>query len=82
MAAVISPGDGSLAHDLVSSAVTAGVALGLLRLFEELAKHGVFEQVSQRPHFVPYLPRSVNCVLPPISGTDACSFLSCVLSTV
>uniref|UniRef100_A0ACD5W4E3 Uncharacterized protein n=1 Tax=Avena sativa TaxID=4498 RepID=A0ACD5W4E3_AVESA len=48
MAAVISPGDGALAHDLVSSAVTAGVALGLLRLFEELAKRGVFEQKLNR----------------------------------
>ncbi|KAK1667660.1 hypothetical protein QYE76_055819 [Lolium multiflorum] len=48
MAAVISPGDGSLAHDLVSSAVTAGVALGLLRVFEELAKRGVFEQKLNR----------------------------------
>uniref|UniRef100_A0A0D9V7F4 Uncharacterized protein n=1 Tax=Leersia perrieri TaxID=77586 RepID=A0A0D9V7F4_9ORYZ len=33
-----------LAHDLVSAAVTAGVALALLRFFEELAKRGVFEQ--------------------------------------
>jgi farnesol kinase len=56
MAAVISPADSGLVHDLVSSAVTAGVALGLLRLFEELAKRGVFEQVSQHPS-PPSLPQ-------------------------
>ena len=54
MAAVISPGDSGLAHDLVCSVVTAGVALGLLRLFEELAKRGVFEQVSQSTPFAPF----------------------------
>uniref|UniRef100_A0A0D9V7F3 Uncharacterized protein n=1 Tax=Leersia perrieri TaxID=77586 RepID=A0A0D9V7F3_9ORYZ len=37
-----------LAHDLVSAAVTAGVALALLRFFEELAKRGVFEQKLNR----------------------------------
>lgn len=45
---MVSPGAGGLAHDLVSSAVTAGVALALLRFFEELAKRGVFEQKLNR----------------------------------
>ena len=35
-----------LAHDLGCSAVTAGVALALLKFFEELAKRGVFDQVT------------------------------------
>ncbi|KAI5007184.1 hypothetical protein ZWY2020_047132 [Hordeum vulgare] len=48
MAAVASPGDGGLVHDLVSSAVTAAVALGLLRFFEELAKRGVCDQKLNR----------------------------------
>jgi hypothetical protein len=47
MAAVISPEGGSgLVHDLGSAAVTASVALALLRFFEELARRGVCEQVS------------------------------------
>uniref|UniRef100_A0A0A9DN44 Uncharacterized protein n=1 Tax=Arundo donax TaxID=35708 RepID=A0A0A9DN44_ARUDO len=47
MAALISPDSGGgLVHDLGSAAVTAGVALALLRFFEELAKRGVFEQVG------------------------------------
>jgi hypothetical protein len=47
MAAVISPeGGGGLVHDLGSAAVTASVALALLRFFEELARRGVCEQVS------------------------------------
>jgi farnesol kinase len=48
MAAVISPegGAGGLVHDLGSAAVTAGVALALLRSFEELARRRVCEQVS------------------------------------
>ncbi|KAK1667460.1 hypothetical protein QYE76_055619 [Lolium multiflorum] len=82
MAAVIFPGDGSLAHDLVSSAVTAGVALGLLRVFEELAKRGVFEQVSQRPHFAPLLaPKwefGFQTLLP--SGATTSSAAACLLS--
>jgi farnesol kinase len=41
MAAVISPEGGGLIHDLGSAAVTAGVALALLRFFEELARRGV-----------------------------------------
>ncbi|XP_062207326.1 probable phytol kinase 2, chloroplastic [Phragmites australis] len=48
MAAVISPDGSGLAHDLGSAAVTAGVALALLRFFEELAKLGVFEQKLTR----------------------------------
>ncbi|KAL6614226.1 hypothetical protein ACP70R_036496 [Stipagrostis hirtigluma subsp. patula] len=49
MAAAIAPeAGGSLAHDLGSAAVTAGVALALLRFFEELAKRGVFEQKLNR----------------------------------
>ncbi|TVU36706.1 hypothetical protein EJB05_18650 [Eragrostis curvula] len=49
MAAAISPegGDG-LVHDLGSAAVTAGIALALLRFFEELAKRGVCEQKLNR----------------------------------
>ena len=47
MAAAISlEAGGGLAHDLGSAAVTASVALALLKFFEELAKRGVFEQVS------------------------------------
>lgn len=46
MAAAISlEAGGDLAHDLGSTAVTAGVALALLKFFEELAKRGIFEQV-------------------------------------
>jgi len=37
-----------LAHDLGCSAVTAGVALALLKFFEELAKRGVFDQKLSR----------------------------------
>uniref|UniRef100_A0A0E0JQK8 Uncharacterized protein n=1 Tax=Oryza punctata TaxID=4537 RepID=A0A0E0JQK8_ORYPU len=48
MAAAIPPEAGGLAHDLGSAAVTAGVALALLRFFEELAKRGVFEQKLNR----------------------------------
>jgi farnesol kinase len=40
---------GGLAHDLGSAAVTASVALALLKFFEELAKRGVFDQVTARP---------------------------------
>jgi farnesol kinase len=36
---------GGLAHDLGSAAVTASVALALLKFFEELAKRGVFDQL-------------------------------------
>ncbi|CAO2197067.1 unnamed protein product [Urochloa humidicola] len=39
---------GDLYHDLGSTAVTAGVALALLKFFEELAKRGVFEQKLSR----------------------------------
>ncbi|RLN24335.1 hypothetical protein C2845_PM07G27480 [Panicum miliaceum] len=39
---------GGLAHDLGSAAVTAGVALALLKFFEELAKRGVFDQKLSR----------------------------------
>ncbi|CAO2166906.1 unnamed protein product [Urochloa humidicola] len=39
---------GSLYHDLGSTAATAGVALALLKFFEELAKRGVFEQKLSR----------------------------------
>ncbi|CAL4946724.1 unnamed protein product [Urochloa decumbens] len=39
---------GGLSHDLGSAAVTAGVALALLKFFEELAKRGVFEQKLSR----------------------------------
>ena len=53
MAAAISlEAGGGLAHDLGSAAVTAGVALALLKFFEELAKRGVFEQVSPATPFV------------------------------
>lgn len=38
-----------LVHDVCASVVTAGVALGLLRFWEELAKRGVFEQVCALP---------------------------------
>ncbi|KAF0887506.1 hypothetical protein E2562_002236 [Oryza meyeriana var. granulata] len=48
MAAAIPPEAGGLAHDLGSAAITAGVALALLRFFEELAKRGVFEQKLNR----------------------------------
>ncbi|KAK3162373.1 hypothetical protein QOZ80_1BG0088790 [Eleusine coracana subsp. coracana] len=50
MAAVISPegGGGGLVHDLGSAVVTAGVALALLRFFEELARRGVCEQKLNR----------------------------------
>uniref|UniRef100_A0A0E0C9U6 Uncharacterized protein n=1 Tax=Oryza meridionalis TaxID=40149 RepID=A0A0E0C9U6_9ORYZ len=48
MAAAIPPEASGLAHDLGSAAVTAGVALALLRFFEELAKRGVFEQKLNR----------------------------------
>ncbi|KAF7038445.1 hypothetical protein CFC21_048631 [Triticum aestivum] len=48
MAAVVSPGDGGLVHDLMSSGVTAAIALGLLRFFEELAKRGVCDQKLNR----------------------------------
>ncbi|OEL13404.1 putative phytol kinase 2, chloroplastic [Dichanthelium oligosanthes] len=49
MAAAISlEAGGSLAHDLGSAAVTAGVALALLKFFEELAKRGVFQQKLSR----------------------------------
>ncbi|KAG1365671.1 putative phytol kinase 2, chloroplastic [Cocos nucifera] len=37
-----------LVHDVCASAVTAGVALGLLRFWEELAKQGLFEQKLNR----------------------------------
>ncbi|XP_040376070.1 probable phytol kinase 2, chloroplastic [Oryza brachyantha] len=47
-AAVPAEAAGLLAHDLGSAAVTAGVALALLRFFEELAKRGVFEQKLNR----------------------------------
>lgn len=43
---------GALAHDLGSAVVTGGVALALLKFFEELAKRGVFEQVSSYTPFV------------------------------
>lgn len=39
---------GALAHDLGSAVVTGGVALALLKFFEELAKRGVFEQKLSR----------------------------------
>ncbi|RLM93253.1 hypothetical protein C2845_PM08G30050 [Panicum miliaceum] len=39
---------GGLAHDLGSAAVTASVALALLKFFEELAKRGVFDQKLSR----------------------------------
>ncbi|KAL6853734.1 hypothetical protein ACP4OV_019763 [Aristida adscensionis] len=49
MAALIAPeGGGGLAHDLGAAAVTAGVALALLRFFEELARRGVVEQKVNR----------------------------------
>nr|CAB3474711.1 unnamed protein product [Digitaria exilis] len=49
MAAAISlEAAGGLAHDLVCSAVTAGVAVALLKFFEDLAKRGVFEQKLNR----------------------------------
>ncbi|CAD6236088.1 unnamed protein product [Miscanthus lutarioriparius] len=49
MAAAISlEAGGGLAHDLGSAAVTASVALALLKFFEELAKRGVFEQKLSR----------------------------------
>ncbi|KAK8453976.1 hypothetical protein SEVIR_5G374600v4 [Setaria viridis] len=49
MAAAISLEAGSgLAHDLGSAAVTAGVALALLKFYEELAKRGVFEEKLSR----------------------------------
>jgi hypothetical protein len=56
MAAAIPPEASGLAHDLGSAAVTAGVALALLRFFEELAKRGVFEQVSHRRLFASPFP--------------------------
>ncbi|KAL5227692.1 hypothetical protein ABZP36_015957 [Zizania latifolia] len=48
MAAAIPPEASGLVHDLGSAAVTASVALALLRFFEELAKRGVFEQKLNR----------------------------------
>ncbi|KAJ4796044.1 Phytol kinase [Rhynchospora pubera] len=45
--AAISP-ESTLVHDLGVSALASGVALGLLRFFEELAKRGVFEQKLNR----------------------------------
>ncbi|KAJ1686682.1 hypothetical protein LUZ63_018072 [Rhynchospora breviuscula] len=45
--AAISP-ESTLVHDLGVSALASGVALGLLRFFEELSKRGVFEQKLNR----------------------------------
>jgi farnesol kinase len=59
-AAISLEAGGGLAHDLGSAAITAGVALALLKFFEELAKRGVFEQVSGlrvSPPFWAYLRR-------------------------
>lgn len=66
MAAAISleGGGGGLAHDIGSSAVTAGVALALLKFFEELAKRGVFDQVTElrvTPRICAYLRRFSAC---------------------
>uniref|UniRef100_A0A1D1XR53 Putative phytol kinase 2, chloroplastic n=1 Tax=Anthurium amnicola TaxID=1678845 RepID=A0A1D1XR53_9ARAE len=36
---------GEVVHDVFAAAITSGVALGLLRFWEELAKRGVFDQV-------------------------------------
>lgn len=46
MAAVLP--ESALLHDVGVSALASGVALGLLRFWEELAKRGVFEQVKKR----------------------------------
>ena len=49
---------GGLAHDLGSAAVTATVAVALLKFFEELAKRGVFDQVTALRVTPPSLLRS------------------------
>lgn len=41
-----------LVHDVCASALTAGVALALLRFWEEMAKRQVFEQVLCFPDFL------------------------------
>ncbi|XP_020571721.1 probable phytol kinase 2, chloroplastic [Phalaenopsis equestris] len=46
--AVISLESGALLQDAVASAVASGVALALLRFWEEMAKRGVFEQKMNR----------------------------------
>jgi hypothetical protein len=51
MAAVLP--ENTLLYDVGVSALASGVALGLLRFWEELAKRGVFEQVKKR--LVPWL---------------------------
>uniref|UniRef100_A0A1D1XNQ1 Putative phytol kinase 2, chloroplastic n=1 Tax=Anthurium amnicola TaxID=1678845 RepID=A0A1D1XNQ1_9ARAE len=39
---------GEVVHDVFAAAITSGVALGLLRFWEELAKRGVFDQKLSR----------------------------------
>ncbi|MQL80032.1 hypothetical protein Taro_012471 [Colocasia esculenta] len=41
-------GQSAVAHDVLAAAFTSGVALTLLRFWEELAKRGVFEQTTNR----------------------------------
>lgn len=53
MAAV--PPENTLLYDVGVSALASGVALGLLRFWEELAKRGVFEQVEKRSWYMPWL---------------------------
>lgn len=45
--AFASPTENQLLHDAGAAVLTAGVALGLLRFWEELVKRGVLEQVRR-----------------------------------